>query len=213
VGKCLARLWPGVIFAFALTAEERAPIGIVRGVLVDCTEVEVSLRTVDHHLYRFVIDGKTFIERDHFRIACSQIDKGDPLEIVSDRLGEQGLRYARLITVVDPNSPTRRRTLSVRAPPPYEDPTLTIAPRGSLTFTGVVLRVDSDGLILRTRGAGEKWILVRKDTHYRQDGLAVASANLHSNTRVFVRAGPNLDGEIEAYEIVWGEILTPSGPR
>jgi len=194
-------------------AQERAPIGIVRGVLAGCSEVEVSVRTADHHIYRFVVDGKTFIERDHFRIPCSQIDIGEPLEIVADRLGEQGLRYARLITVVEPESRSRRRTLAVRAPVPYEDPTLTIAPRGSLTFTGVVLRVDSDGLILRTRGNGEKWILVRNDTHYRQDGLGVALTNLHSNTRVFVRAGPNLDGEIEAYEIVWGEILTPSGPR
>jgi hypothetical protein len=30
---------------------------------------------------------------------------------------------------------------------------------------------------------------------------------------VFVRGGPNLEGEIEAYEVVWGDILTPSGTR
>jgi hypothetical protein len=208
------RLWPGFIFAFGLMAQELAPIGIVRGILVDCDEAEVRVRTPDHHLYRFVVDGKTFIERDHFRIPCSQIDKAEPLEVVSDQSPEPGMRYARLITVIEPESRSRRRMLmATRAPVPYEDPTLSIAPRGTLTFTGVVLRVDVDGLVLRTRGAGEKWILVRRDTHFRQDGLVVELSNLHSNTRVFVRAGPNLEGVIEAYEVVWGEILTPSGAR
>jgi hypothetical protein len=161
-----------------------------------------------------VVDGKTFIERDHFRIPCSQIDRAEPLEIVSDQSAEPGMRYARLITVIEPESRTRRRLLmAIRAPVPYEDPTLTIAPRGTLTFTGVVLRVDVDGLVLRTRGAGEKWILIRRDTHFRQEGLVVELSNLHSNTRVFVRGGLNLEGVIEAYEVVWGEILTPSGAR
>ena len=194
--------------------QELAPIGIVRGVLADCGEAEVSIRTADHHFYRFVIDGKTFIERDHFRIACSQLDKAEPLEIVSDRSGEPDMRYARLITVMEPEARVRRRAiLAARAPVPYEDPTLSIVPRGSLTFTGVVLRVDGDGLVLRTRGNGQKWILVRQDTRFREDGLVVKPSNLHSSTRVFVRAGPNLEGEIEAYEVVWGEILTPSGAR
>jgi hypothetical protein len=94
--------------------------------------------------------------------------------------------------------------------PDREDPTLSIAPRGSLTFTGVVLRMDDDGMVLRTRVDGEKWILVRRDTRFREDGLRVEPSSLHSTTRVFVRAGKNLDGEIEAYEIVWGEILTPA---
>jgi hypothetical protein len=214
VGKSFVRLWPGFLFAFGLGAQELAPIGIVRGTLVDCDEGDVSVRTADHHLYRFVVDGRTFIQRDHFRIPCSQLDKAEPLEIVSDRSTEPGMRYARLITVVEPEARSRRRALmAVRAPVPYEDPTLSIVPRGTLTFTGVVLRVDGDGLMLRTRGNGEKWILVRRDTHFRQDGLVVELSNLHSSTRVFVRGGPNLEGEIEAYEVVWGEILTPTGAR
>jgi hypothetical protein len=77
----------------------------------------------------------------------------------------------------------------------------------------MVLRVDGDGLVLRTRAAGEKWIRMRSDTRFRQDGLLVEAEKLHSSTRVFVRAGPSLDGEVEAYEVVWGEILTPTGSR
>jgi hypothetical protein len=29
------------------------------------------------------------------------------------------------------------------------------------------------------------------------------------NTRVFVRAGKSFDNEVEAYQVVWGEILQP----
>ena len=39
---------------------------------------------------------------------------------------------------------------------------------------------------------------------------AATSASLHPNMRVFIRAGKNLDDEIEAYQVVWGEILTPN---
>src|SRR6266404_6165393 len=92
--------------------------------------------------------------------------------------------------------PTRSRRLAlmaIRAPLQYEDPTLTIAPRGTLTFTGVVLRQDTDGLVLRTRADGEKWILLRRDTRFREDGVQVGPSSLQSSTRVFIRAGTNLD--------------------
>ena len=206
------RLLPAFILASSLMAQQEiAPIGIVRGVLIGCDGARLTVRTADGHTYGFVIDNKTFIERDHFRISCSKLDKAEPLEIVSDRSTEPGMAYARLITVVNPEARSRRRALmAVRAPLDHEDPTLSIAPRGSLTFTGVVLRMDDDGMVLRTRVDGEKWILVRRDTRFREDGLRVEPSSLHSTTRVFVRAGKNLDGEIEAYEIVWGEILTPA---
>jgi hypothetical protein len=200
------RLWPGFILAAGMLAQQEiAPIGIVRGALIECDATRLTVRTADNHTYGFVIDSKTFIERDNFRISCSKLDKAEPLEIVSDRSTEPGLAYARLITVVNPAIRARRRALL-----DHEDPTLSIAPRGSLTFTGVVLRMDDDGLVLRTRVDGEKWILVRHDTRFREDGLRVEPSSLHSSTRVFVRAGKNLDGEIEAYEIVWGEILIPA---
>jgi hypothetical protein len=208
------RLLPAFILASTVMAQEIAPIGIVRGVLIECDSARLTLRTADNHTYGFVIDSKTFIERDNFRISCSKLDKAEPLEIVSDRSTEPGMAYARLITVMNPETRARRKALmAVRAPLEHEDPTLNIAPRGSLTFTGVVLRMDDDGLVLRTRVDGEKWIVVRHDTRFREDGLRVEASSLHSSTRVFVRAGTNLDGEIEAYEIVWGEILTPARSR
>jgi hypothetical protein len=212
VARCGVRLSPGLIFAIRIMAQDPAPVGIVHGVVIECGETELVVRNTDDRVYRFAIDSKTFIQRDHFRIPCEDIGRGEPVEVVSDRSNEPGTRYARLVTVV--RQEVRQRRRPVREPlPVIEDPTLSIAPRGSLTFTGVVLRLDGEGLVLRTRGAGEKWILFRRDTRFRADGLVVESSTLQSSTRVFVRAGTNLDGEMEAYEVVWGEILTPAAVR
>jgi hypothetical protein len=30
---------------------------------------------------------------------------------------------------------------------------------------------------------------------------------------VFVRAGKNLDDQVEAYQIIWGDIMEPINPR
>jgi len=209
------RLWPGLAFAAVIMAQDLAPIGIVRGALIECDATHLTLGVDESRVYRFVTDGRTFIERDHMRIFCPSLRKGERIELVSDRSQEAGARYARLVSVVTKEiRPRRQQTLmALRAPLLHDDPTISIVPRGSLTFTGVVLRRDADGLVLRTRLQGEKWILVRRDTRYREDGLQVESSNLRSSTRVFVRGGKNLDGELEAYEVVWGEILAPSPPR
>ena len=209
------RLWPGLVFAAGMMAQELAPIGIVRGALIECDATHLTLGVEESRVFRFLTDGRTFIERDHMRIFCPSLRKGERIELVSDRSPEAGARYARLISVVNRDVRPRRQQalMALRAPLLHDDPTISIAPRGSLTFTGVVLRLDADGLILRTRVNGEKWILVRRDTRYREDGLQVDSSYLRSSTRVFVRGGTNLDGELEAYEVVWGEILAPSGLR
>ena len=56
---------------------------------------------------------------------------------------------------------------------------------------------------------GEKTILLRQDTRYVSEGHLVEAAELSPETRVFVRAGKNSNGQIEAYQVVWGEILEP----
>jgi hypothetical protein len=193
-------------------AQDLAPIGIVRGLLIGCDATHLTVGADENRIFKFLTDGRTFIERDHMRIFCPSLSKGERIELVSDRSPEAGTRYARLVSVVTLETrPRRQAIMAIRAPLLHDDPTLSIAPRGSLTFTGVILRLDEDGLVLRTRVNGEKWILVRRDTRYRQDGLQVEASSLRSSTRVFVRGGKNLDGEIEAYEVVWGEILSPSG--
>jgi hypothetical protein len=78
-----------------------------------------------------------------------------------------------------------------------------------VTFAGVVTSLGQDWLILHTRQAGNQTILLRRDTRYLGDGEAVEHADLHPNMRVFIRAGRNLFNEVEAYQIIWGQILEP----
>lgn len=216
VAEKFVRFWPGFVLAIGLMAmvDDLAPIGIVRGVLIGCDATHLTIGDEDNRAFKFVTDGRTFIERDHQRVSCANLRTGDRMEVVSDRSNEAGSRYARMASVVNGDTRPRRRNLIVaRAPIVQESPTARFAPRGSIIFTGVVLRLESTGLVLRTRLDGEKWILVRRDTLFRDEGLQVESTSLPSGARVFVRAGRNLDGEVEAYEVDWGEILSPSGLR
>ena len=79
-------------------------------------------------------------------------------------------------------------------------------PHGDRTISGVIIRRDARSLTLRTRD-GEQTLLLRKDTRYLGDGAQQDAAAALVNTRVFVRAGPNLYGGIEAYQVMWGEIV------
>jgi hypothetical protein len=63
--------------------------------------------------------------------------------------------------------------------------------------------------VLHTRGGGDQTILLRQDTRYLQDGEMVGSSELKPNMRVFIRAGKTLYNEVEAYQVIWGEILEP----
>ena len=80
---------------------------------------------------------------------------------------------------------------------------------GTLTYSGVIYRVNAEKFALHTREAGDLAILLRNDTRYLQDGQVVDLASLRPNMRVFVNAGKGLYDEVEAYQIIWGSILAP----
>jgi len=83
----------------------------------------------------------------------------------------------------------------------------TIEPmRGDRTVSGVILRRDARSITLRTR-FGEQTLGLRKDTRYLADGAQQDASALAVNMRVFVRAGQSLDGGIEAYQVMWGEVI------
>jgi hypothetical protein len=52
-------------------------------------------------------------------------------------------------------------------------------------------------------------VLLRKDTRYLADGQLVDAGSLQPNMRVFVQAGKDLYNDIEAYQVIWGKILSP----
>lgn len=205
-------LW-AVWFSFAagLAAQQSAPLGVVRGTLLERDPAgtgELTVRLKDNRVYCFGFDTKTYVEKDNQRAAVADLHKGDTLEIVSDQGARPQQRYARMVKVMTslPVAQPLRSRLRPRASTGLWDD---LFPRGDLTFAGVVARVSQDMLVLRTRAKGELRLLLRPDTRYVQDGVLVDASGLGVNARVFVRGGRNLDDDIEAYQVMWGEILKP----
>jgi len=64
-------------------------------------------------------------------------------------------------------------------------------------------------LYLRSRAGERSAIRLRPDTRFLMEGQPSELGSLRANLVVFVRAGKNLDNEVEAYQVVWGEILQP----
>jgi len=132
---------------------------------------------------------------------------GELVEVVADRLPGIALRYARTVHVVEPARPVRPESLGrLRM---YRSPIEHLAPLGSLTFSGVLFRVNEQRIEVHTRDGGDKTFLLRLDTRYLDGGNAVDAATLKPNMRIFVRAGKDLYGELEAYQVIWGSILQP----
>ena len=199
----------GVIIPLALAAilaaEEPPPIGILRGRFVKFTggdtRGEFTLTTADNRTYSCIYDEKTYFENNRLRVSAGALTTDDTIEVVSDRAKAAGRCYARTVHVVNESQASKSRTR------PYKLVTEHIAPRGDLTLSGVVLRVGVDRMIVRTRTEGEKTVRLRQDTKYVSGGSLVEPAMLTPNLRVFIRAGRNLENDIEAYQIAWGEIL------
>jgi hypothetical protein len=192
-----------------ILAAEEAPIGIVKGDLVSwegkATSGQLNISS-EGRAYQCGFDAKTYFERDGQRIAPAAMDHGDRLEIVADRKPGARACYARTVHVLSPNS---IRSAGNRFPR-WPDPTEQWFPRGDMTFSGVVTRVDSRAVTLRTRKSGEQRLLLRADTRFLDNGIRVNAAALKTNMRVFIRAGRNLDDQIEAYQVIWGDIVSPN---
>lgn len=189
-----------------------APLGILKGDLLEWEGTEksgeLSLRASDSRVFRCSFDSRTYFERERKSVAVSEMNEGDWIELVSDAAaGDRTKCYARTVHVLPPARPV---------PPKYVDRRIqarrsafleSIAPRGNLTLAGLVLRLTPEAIWIRTRSDGEKTILLRQDTRYLSGGTSVDASALAVNTRVFIRASRNFDNDLEAYQVVWGEIL------
>jgi len=202
----------------ALRAQQPAFSGVIRGVLIACDDPgpagEFCLRArATNQVYRFRFDAKTYVEREEQRVSMSGLQKGDTIEVVADRDESVAVHYARTVHVIEAPHRPRPAALAGRSRayrPNFMD---FLAPRGNLTYAGVIARLTADSVVLHTRQDGEKTILLRLDTRFLEGGTMVEAEDLKPNTRVFVRAGKNLDDQIEAYQVIWGEILKPAQPR
>lgn len=189
----------GLAAAFFLSAQIEPPIGILRGELVSANSAAFEMRAADQIVYRCGYDYRTYFERENLRITAANITAGETVEVVADHKPGSQVCYARTVHVIDPNLKSRRWR-------PSPSPTESFAPRGELTYSGFVVRQDVQCLTIRTR-QGDVKLLKRLDTRYLGEGQRADAIGVAINTRVFIRAGRNLDGDIEAYQIVWGQIL------
>jgi hypothetical protein len=204
------RLW--LAFAVPLLAFSQTPQAgaLISGVLLErdaqTATGEFSLRNGDNQVFRYRFDGQTYVEREKEPIDVARLNPGDKIEVLSDRMPGILLRYALTIHVL----PTAAlpRPAAARRPRPSAGSEDRLIPAGNLSYSGVVFRVYSGRLVLRTR-AGDRSIALRPDTRYMAEGALVEGAALKPNMRVFVRAGKSLYDEVEAYQIVWGSILQP----
>jgi hypothetical protein len=219
IGSGVLQFLPALVAVsgFGLRAQQPVFSGVVRGVMLECdppaASGEFSVRAGGtNQVYRFTFDAKTYVEREDRRVSMAGVDKGDTIEVVSDRDEHAAIHYARTVHVIDVR-PAPRHLASAGRNRMYRNPIDLMAPRGDLTFSGVIARLAADRLVLHTRLAGEKTILLRRDTRFVDSGELVEAADLKPNTRVFIRAGKNLDDQVEAYQIIWGEILEPSHTR
>lgn len=192
--------------------QDVTPIGFVRGELVSwtgsSTRGELTIRSTTH-LYSCNFDPKTYFERDDQRIAPAAMSTGDKLEVLADHKPGTQICYARTVQLIDP---VVVHTVPGVRPVPrttYHSTTELFAPRGDMTFSGIVVRMDPGLLTLRTRSDGRKLIVLRQDTRYVGNGIRVDAASLIPSTQVFIRAGKNFDNQIEAYQVIWGEMLDP----
>jgi Domain of unknown function (DUF5666) len=194
-----------------LTAGAQFPSPEQEGVLLEwdsnVAAGELAIRAQDNQVYRYQFDAKTLAERDTFSGGMGHLRQGDRVTIDSDVVPGSLLRYARTIRVLNVPAPMTLADSRVKTT------TFSLLDRlpqtGNLTFAGVVSRLNSQSLVLRTR-AGERTLLIRSDTRYVDNGGTVGAAQLQPNMRVFVRAGRNLYEQVEAYQVIWGSILDPA---
>lgn len=192
--------------------QENGPAGLLRGELLSWDGATHSgqfvFRTADNHTYSCGYDGKTYFERENQHTTMAGVSKGDRIEVVSDHRQAASLCYALTVHVLD--APAKYVVPGLR---PRPRPTVAAAEafpaRGGLTVSGAVVRVTPDVLILRMRSGEHRVLHLRPDTKFFTGGETTDSGTLRANTVVFVRARKNLDDEVEAYQVIWGDILRP----
>jgi hypothetical protein len=218
-------LFPACLWSQAPEAQtvlKEMPPGVFRGVLVsrqgDDRAGDLTLRArragpdkdeatdlVCHY------DAHTYVARNGHRIAVSSLNAREPLEILANRKPGSQACYVSMVQVIDPESERAADRARQFKKQNSDARVFFFTPHGDRTFAGVVVRLTAGSLTLRTR-AGEAVLALRPDTRYWNDGLGAALADLRVNTHVFVRAGQSWDGVVEAYQVMWGEILDATAP-
>ncbi len=200
--------WVVLLFPLAAAPQTGALVG---GVLLDrdapAASGEFSVRAADNQVFRFRFDPQTHVERDGAALDVARLEPGEKVEVLADRMPHADLRYALAIRATS-SAPPLRALPAARDRGEARAPDRPI-PAGSLFFSGVISQLSIARVVLRMRDGADQTILLLKDTRYLDGGEVVDAAALKPNTRVFVQAGKTFYDQVEAYQVVWGEILGP----
>jgi hypothetical protein len=178
-------------------------LGIIEGRLAEVGTTFLRLELAGGQKVDCSIDGRTYVDRDRSRLSLKDLKIGDLLELVTERHGPQKACFARMIHVATGGLRFGGR-LEVGQ---ITRATETISPRGNVNLAGVVRDLQQASLELRTKQDGVFRLRLRPDTSYVREGIRVGREDLKANLRVSIRCGYTLDGELEAYQIIWGGIL------
>ena len=186
-----------VILAAANWQAQAGGPGFVRGVVLQVDKREMSVRSNPGEIYRFSFDSRTWIERARERIPAAALHQGDLLEVVSDR-DSRVPQYARMIHVLDRTpDPRKARRAALREQ------------RDEVSYSGVTIGRADQQITLRTPLDGLQRFSLIPDTQFVFSGALVGRAVLEAQTHVLVRAVQRANGEMEAYQVIWGELLQP----
>ncbi|MBI2686927.1 MAG: hypothetical protein HYX27_11480 [Acidobacteria bacterium] len=196
-------MWQRVLWIFPmLLCAEDVPVGVVSGYISDIQKSSFLLKTVTHKEFRCTYDHRTWFEQSRIRVAPNAFQPSDLVEIVADRRLIDGMPcYVRTVRLADLNAKESGRMRIT-----YRAVTESIIPRGEYQWAGTVSELTPEKLVLRTRTEGYKTLVLRRDTRYMEDGVVSERARLQPNTQISIRAGRNLSGEVEVYQIIWGSV-------
>jgi hypothetical protein len=187
----------------AALGQTAMPAGIVRGGFISSTgstaSGELVIRGSGNALYACSYDARTYVERFGERIQVTQLSGGEPIEILADRRYGSAACYTRMVQVVNPHPLQRIGLVSARPPD-------SLAPRGDIAFGGTIIACTDGVLTVRTR-TGRVRLHLRRDTRFIHNGLRIDPDQASVNAHVFIRAGRDLYGDLEAFQVIWGSIV------
>ena len=201
------RVWISLVAAAGWCAAAEMPVGIFRGSLDgwDGTPVsgEIRARNTGGAIVSCGYDGRSYFERARERVSLAALTQGDSIEVLADNKPGSETCYARIVHVLEAGTLAQR---PARPKPPASIPLTGPLARGDRSVAGLVMRRESHALWIKTR-EGEQVVFLRPDTRYLDSGVRVDAVAVPLNTRVYVRAGRDVYGDIQAYQVSWGSIL------
>jgi hypothetical protein len=190
-----------------VAAAAEMPSGYFRGAMLgwegSVAKGELRARSASGEAFTCGFDAKSYLEFEKQRVTVDKLQEGDPLEVLAYRRPGETECYVLSLQVVPPPKPVRpNRRVDVT---PTKAVRATTVRHGNLNVSGVVVQITGAALTLRTRD-GEETFLLRRDTRYFGNGLRMEQVDVKMNQRLAVEAGRNSEGQMEAFQLTWGEL-------